>query len=196
LVYVTTHTKVFFLFHFPFNITWSCLTLFDWMYVFWVLMWVWTRKPSWNSNTWSIKHDCLVHFSIKRLYTWLDIVEITFYHRIFIQANGDLAHNARDLNFVAQMSLYAPHMSQILKDYIWTQLELRHMIKQIYNKHKAIWWAWINARKPMIRDNFLRLQIIAYLDHKHKKGNWHLHWNLEIFIQSWVCAHPNDVFYF
>jgi len=71
---------------------------------------------------------------------WPNIVEITFYYWTFIQANGDLAHSAQDLNFVAQMSLYAPHVSQILKDYIWTQLELGHMMKQIYNKHKAIWW--------------------------------------------------------
>jgi len=40
------------------------------------------------------------------------------------------------------------------------------MMKQIYNKYKAIWWAWINAKEPMIKDNFLRSQIIAYLDQK------------------------------
>ncbi len=62
---------------------------------------------------------------------WPNIVEITFYYWTFIQANGDLAHSAQDLNFVAQMSLYAPHVSQILKDYIWTQLELGHMMNPI-----------------------------------------------------------------
>jgi len=41
----------------------------------------------------------------------------------------------------------------------------------------------------------LRLQGIAYLNRKHKKGSWSLHQNLTIFIQSWVCAHPNDLFY-
>ncbi len=45
----------------------------------------------------SIKHNCLAHFSIKRLYTRPDVVEITFYHWIHIQANGDLVHNACDL---------------------------------------------------------------------------------------------------
>jgi hypothetical protein len=29
----------------------------------------------------SIKHNCLAHFSIKRLYTRPNVVEITFYHQ-------------------------------------------------------------------------------------------------------------------
>jgi hypothetical protein len=43
-----------------------------------------------------IKCGCLAHFSIKRFYTWLNVVEITFYHQIHMQANGDLAHGACD----------------------------------------------------------------------------------------------------
>jgi len=69
-------------------------------------------------------------------------------------------------------------------------------MKQIYNKYKAIWWAWVNVKEPMTKDYFLRLQDIAYLDRKHKKGNWCLYWNSTNSIQSWVCAHFNDVFYF
>jgi hypothetical protein len=48
----------------------------------------------------------------------------------------------------------------------------------------------------MAKDDFLRLQDIAYLDQKHKKGSWCLHWDSTIPIQSWACVHPNDVFYF
>jgi hypothetical protein len=47
-------------------------------------------------------------------------------------------------------------MSQALKDHIWTQLGLGYTIKQIYDKHKAIWWVRINARETMIRDDFIR----------------------------------------
>ncbi len=35
-------------------------------------------------------------------------------------------------------------------------------------KHKAIWWAWVNVREPMTKDDFIKLYI-AYLDRKHKK---------------------------
>jgi hypothetical protein len=31
----------------------------------------------------SIKRSYLAHFSINRLYTWLDAVEITFYHQTY-----------------------------------------------------------------------------------------------------------------
>jgi hypothetical protein len=74
-------------------------------------------------------------------------------------------------------------------------IEVGYMVKQI-DKHKAIWWAWVNVREPMTKDDFLRLQNIIYLDWKHKKGSWCLHWNLTIFNQSWVCVHPDDIFHF
>jgi hypothetical protein len=47
-------------------------------------------------------------------------------------------------------------MSQTLKDHIWSQLGLGYTIKQMYDKHKAIWWARINAEKAMIGDNFIK----------------------------------------
>jgi hypothetical protein len=43
-------------------------------------------------------------------------------------------------------------------------------VKQIYDKHKEIWWARANAGEWMTRDDFLQLQDITYLDQKHNKG--------------------------
>jgi hypothetical protein len=51
---------------------------------------------------------------------------------------------------------FAPQMSQTFKDHIWTQLGLGYIVKQVYDKHKAIWWANINARKTMTRDDFIK----------------------------------------
>jgi hypothetical protein len=69
-------------------------------------------------------------------------------------------------------------------------------MKQIYDKHKEIWWAWKNASVVMTKDDFLQLQDIAYLDQKHKRGIWCLHKNPAFSIQSWVYVHLDDVFYF
>jgi len=91
---------------------------------------------------------------------------------------------------------FAPRMSQALKDHIWTQLSLGYTVKQIYDKHKAIWWAKINVGEVMTRYDFIRQQNVAYLDHKHKKRNWHLHQNLAISLRTWAFNHPDDVFYF
>ncbi len=82
------------------------------------------------------------------------------------------------------MSRYAPLMSQTLKDHIWAQLSLSYTTKQIYDKHKAIWSECVNVGQSMTRDDFIWLQDIAYLDQKHKKGNWHLHTNPAISIRS------------
>ncbi len=60
------------------------------------------------------------------------------------------------------------------------------MAKQIYDKHKTIRWERVNAGQSMTKDDFIRLQDIAYLDQKHKKGSWHLHTNPAISIRSWA----------
>jgi len=110
--------------------------------------------------------------------------------------NGEPAHGKHDLDSIAQPSFFAPLMSQARKDHIWTQLGLNYTVKQIYDNHKAIWWARINAREAMTTDDFIRQQDIAYLDRKHKKRSWRLHQNPAISLRTWAFSHPNDVFYF
>jgi hypothetical protein len=120
----------------------------------------------------SIKCGCLAHFSIKRFYTRPNVVEITFYHQTHVQANGDPIHGACDLGSTSWMLVYAPRVFHKLKEFIWTQLGLRYTMKQNYDNHKEIWWAWANAGKRMTWGDFLWLQDIVYLDWKHKKGTW------------------------
>ncbi len=91
---------------------------------------------------------------------------------------------------------FCPTNVTTLKDHIWTQLGLGDTIKQIYDKHKAIWWARIHVREMMTRDDFIRQKDIAYLDRKHKKRNCLLHQNLAISFCTWAFNHPNDAFYF
>ncbi len=67
-------------------------------------------------------------------------------------------------------------------------------MKQIYDKHKEIWWARVNVGLRMTRNDLLRFQNIACLDQKHKRGTWHLHKSPILFVHLWVCVHPNDVF--
>jgi hypothetical protein len=77
---------------------------------------------------------------------------------------------------------YAPRMSQALKDHIWAQLSLVYTTKKIHDKHKTIWWDHVNACQSMTQNDFIWLRNIAYLDWKHKKGNWRLHTNPAISI--------------
>jgi hypothetical protein len=62
------------------------------------------------------------------------------------------------------MSRYVPCMSQALKDHIRDRLSLGYTTKQIYDKHKNIWWEHVNVGQSMTQDDFIRLQDIAYLD--------------------------------
>ncbi len=137
-----------------------------------------------STHTRSIKRGCLGSFSIKCLYTQPDVAEITIYHKAHTRTDGSFTHGEHDPKSISHMSHYAPHMSQALKDHIWAQLSLGYTTKQIYDKHKVIWWERVNVGQSMTQDDFIRLQDIAYLDQKHKKGSWRLHTNPAISIQS------------
>jgi hypothetical protein len=75
------------------------------------------------------------------------------------------------------------------------QLSLGYTTKQIYDKHKIIWWECVNPSQIMTRDDFIWFQNITYLDLEHKKGSWCLHTNLAISIWSWIFQHSKDVFF-
>jgi hypothetical protein len=55
------------------------------------------------------------------------------------------------------VSCYVSRMSQALKDHIWAQLNLGSTVKQIYDKHKTIWWERVNAGQNMTQDDFSQL---------------------------------------
>ncbi len=86
----------------------------------------------------SIKRRCLTSFSIKHLYTWLDVAKITIYHKVHTRTDGSFAHGKHDPKSISRMSRYDACMSQALKDHIWAQLSLNYTSKQIYDKHKTI----------------------------------------------------------
>jgi hypothetical protein len=50
-------------------------------------------------------------FSIKRLYTRLDVAKIIIYHKAHTWIDGSFAHDKHDLESISRMSRYAPHMS-------------------------------------------------------------------------------------
>ncbi len=120
------------------------------------------------------------------------MAEIIIYHKAHTRTDGSFTHGEHDLESLFH---YAPRMSQTLKDHIWAQLNLGYTTKQIYDKHKAIWWEHMNVGQSMTWNDFIWLQNITYLDWKHKKGNWRLHTNLVISIWSWIFQHPENMFF-
>jgi len=102
-----------------------------------------------STHTRSSKWGCLMSFLIKHLYTRPYVAEITIYHNAHTWINGSFAHGEHDPESISRMSRYAPHMSQALKDHIWAQLSLGYTTKQIYDKHKVIWWECVNAGQNM-----------------------------------------------
>jgi hypothetical protein len=83
------------------------------------------------------------------------VAEIISYHRLHTWANGEPVHGKHDLDSIMQPFFFAPRMSQALKNHIWTQLSLGYTVMQIYDKHKAIWWAIVNAKELMTKDDFI-----------------------------------------
>lgn len=52
---------------------------------------------------------------------------------------------------------------------IWIQLRLGYIVKQIYGKPKTIWCQHMNAREPMMRDDFIKQQNIVHLNYQKKE---------------------------
>ncbi len=102
-----------------------------------------------STNIRSVKQGCLASFSIKHLYTRLVVSEIIIYHKAHTRTDGSFAHGEHDSKSISCMSFYAPCTSQALKDHIWAQLSLGYMTKQIYDKHKTIWWECVNVGQSM-----------------------------------------------
>jgi hypothetical protein len=90
------------------------------------------------------------------------VTEITIYHKAHTQIDGSFVDGEHDPKPIFRMSCYAPHMSQALKDHIWAQLSLGYTTKQLDDKHKTIWWKYMNAVKAwqeMISFSFKTLHI-------------------------------------
>ncbi len=83
------------------------------------------------------------------------MAEITIYHKAHTQIDGSFAHGEHDPKSISRMFYYVPRMSKTLKDHIWAQLSLGYMIKQIYDKHKTIWWEHVNVGQSMTQDDFI-----------------------------------------
>jgi hypothetical protein len=73
------------------------------------------------------------------------VVEIRIYYKAHTRIDGSFTHGEHDQESISCMFRYATRMSQALKDHIWAQLSLGYTTKQIYDKHKAIWWEHVNA---------------------------------------------------
>ncbi len=73
-----------------------------------------------------------------------------FYYRTHTWTNDESTHGPRDPKSLIRMSWYAPWISQSLKYHIGTQLGLGHTTKQIYDKHKTIWWECVNVEKSWL----------------------------------------------
>ncbi len=96
---------------------------------------------------------------------------------------------------ITNVNICSMHVPQVKRFYM-DSIRVGYTTKQIYDKHNKIWCAGANADEWMTWDDFLKLQDIAYLDQKHKMCTWCLHKKLKFLIQSWVCAHLDDAFYF
>jgi len=114
----------------------------------------------------SIKQGCLATFSIKWLYTWPNVMELCFYH--WTRPNKWWASTWQTKSWIINSHVIVCTLNFTIFKRSHIQSSLRHTTKQIYDKHKTIWWEGVNATKAMMKDDFIQ-QDIVYLDRKHKR---------------------------
>jgi hypothetical protein len=69
--------------------------------------------------------------------------------------NGEPTDAKQDPESSFHMYQYGPKISQSLKEYIWIQLSLKQIAKEIYDRHKIIWWEHVKVGKAMTWDGFI-----------------------------------------
>jgi len=144
--------------------------------------------------SWSIKQGCLIQFSIRWFYTWLEVMEIIFYHRPHTWINGVLAHGKHDLDSIARSSLLPHVCHKLLRTTFGLNWFRLHYQKNIWQTQGDM-VGQNQCKKIMTRDDFIRWHCL-FGSQTQEREFWHLHKNLTIFMHTWIFNHSDDVFYF
>jgi hypothetical protein len=115
------------------------------------------------------KNGCNPKFLVKRLLKYPNVVKIQWYNMDHMHEDGTPTHGALDLDLILCTSFQVPHISKCIKEWIEERLERGFITKQIYEKHKKVWFnAWVFGIEAL-KDDYLNLKSIRYYENKMKK---------------------------
>lgn len=136
---------------------------------------------------------CLCHFTVKRLYTRPLLALIIYNQRNHVDKSGAPCHGILDQEAVGTRAMYAPRISEELRQKVMAMLHAGVSLDTIVQHHME---EVQRHGGPHNRDDFLTRNDVRNMERLIRNGPHELHSNVECSVRMWVQRHHKHVFYF
>ncbi|XP_010249825.1 PREDICTED: uncharacterized protein LOC104592258 isoform X2 [Nelumbo nucifera] len=136
---------------------------------------------------------CLCHFTVKRLYTRPLLALIIYNQRNHVDKTGAPCHGILDRDAVGTRAMYAPRISEELRQKVMSMLYVGISLDNIIQHHIE---EVERHGGPCNRDDFLTRNDVRNMDRVIRHSTYQLHANDICSIRMWVQRHQKNVFFF
>ncbi|CAK9166609.1 unnamed protein product [Ilex paraguariensis] len=136
---------------------------------------------------------CLCHFTVKRLYTRPFLALIIYNQRNHVDKTGAPCHGILDQDAVGTRAMYAPRISEELRQKVMSMLYVGVSLDNIIQHHTE---EVQRHGGPHNRDDFLTRNDIRNMERLIRNSSHELHANDECSVKMWVQRHHKHVFFF
>jgi len=136
---------------------------------------------------------CLCHFTIKRLYTRPLLALIIYNQKRHVDKSGSPCHGLLDRDAVGTRAMYAPRISDELRQKVMSLLYVGISLDKIVQHHSE---EMQKLGGPQNRDDFLTRNDVRNMERTIRNSSHELHENDERSVKIWVQRHQKHVFYF
>ncbi|XP_059641485.1 uncharacterized protein LOC132283540 [Cornus florida] len=136
---------------------------------------------------------CLCHFTVKRLYIRPLLALIIYNQRNHVDKTGAPCHGILDQDAVGTRAMYAPRISEDLRQKVMSMLYVGISLDNIIQHHME------EVQKhggPHNRDDFLTRNDVRNMERLIHNSSHELHPNDGCSVKMWVQRHQKHVFFF
>lgn len=136
---------------------------------------------------------CLCHFTVKRLYIRPSIALIIYNQRKHVDKTGAPCHGLLDHHAVGTRAMYAPRISEELRQKVMSMLYAAIPIDDIMQHHMELVQ---RHGGPLNRDDFLSRNDVRNVERLVHNSSHELNENDECSVKIWVRRHQKYVFFY
>ncbi|XP_075485679.1 uncharacterized protein LOC142525307 isoform X2 [Primulina tabacum] len=136
---------------------------------------------------------CLCHFTVKRLYTRPLLALVIYNQRYHIDKTGAPCHGILDQEAVGTRAMYAPRISEELRQKVMSLLHVGISLDAIVQNHME---EVQRHGGPLNRDDFLTRNDVRNMERLIRSTSHEFHANDQSSVRIWVNRHQKHVFYY
>ncbi|KAI3771225.1 hypothetical protein L6452_02384 [Arctium lappa] len=136
---------------------------------------------------------CLCHFTVKRLYTRPHVALIIYNQQNHVDSMGAPCHGILDQNAVGTRAMYAPRISEELRQKVMSMLYVGISVDNIIQHHLD---EVQRHGGPQSRDDFLTRNDIRNMERHIRSSSHEFNTNDEASVKMWVQRHHKNFCFF